>query len=272
MVQIGVGTLLGIGVTILLGMIVALYKVSSNIATVSQNVSRMNDNLGTKLESLNQNISEMSGELRRISETTTRVETKFNGDTTGVRNSEVSGSSPDYETDGATEVTTPEAESMPGGEFRLADVGKTVRIDTKFRINTNGEEECGVEISFPSELVIDTRKMKSDLDALSRGLIGTPKKISTPGKTVGVVFSESDMGVIEDWIDAAVRLLDNEGYYERIGAVFEDIDEMTEEELEEEVDDVLSDVDEIENAVDDVLDSDTEPSEGEGPDGGDFTI
>lgn len=264
MVQVGVGTLLGIGVTVLLGVIVALYKVSTNIATVSQNVSRMNDNLGTKLDSLNRNVSDMGGHLRRISETTTRVETKFNGSSPNAKHSTESNSDRDVETDGATEVVTPDTDSTPEGQFTLPNLGRVVHMDADFDISSDGEETCTVTITFPRELIVKSQTLNSDLRVLSRGFVGAPNAISNLHRTTIVILPTSDPDVVADWMDATATLLDNEEYYESIEGV-------NEEELEEDVQDVLTDVDEFEDTLDDFLGSADGPND-EDESADDFTL
>lgn len=271
MVQVGVGTLLGIGVTVLLGMIVAIYKASANIATVSKNVSQMNDNLATKLDSLNRNISEMNGELRRISETTTRVETKFNGHSVNGRRSEASDHDPNYETDGAPSIAKSTIRDVPTGEFKLPEVGKITKISTNFSINGDGNEECHVEIAFPPELIVRTEKLKADLAALTRGLVGDPKGMTSRVKTT-VVLPTSDPKAVEDWIHATVNLLDNEDYYEPFERVSIDVEDPSEDEVADNVADIASESADIKEALDEVLDSDSNPSEEDIPDDEDFTV
>ena len=264
MVQIGSGALLGIGVTILLGMIVAIYKGSANILAVSQNISQMNNNLATKLDSLNGNISEMNGELRRISETTTRVETKFNESSPNAKHSTESNSDRDVETDGATEVVRPDTDTTPEGRFTLPSLGRVVHMDVDFDINSDGEEVSIVTITFPRELLVKTQRLNPDLRVLSKGFVGTPNAISKLRRTTTVILPTSDSDVVADWMNATATLLDNEEYYESIEGV-------NKEELEENVQDVLADVDELEDPLDDLLDSADEPN-GEDKSADDFTL
>lgn len=74
MVEIGTSTLIGIAVTIFFSLlsigVAFLYRISVNLHGIESNIQRMNDNLGSKLETIEENTRESTRLLHRISERT----------------------------------------------------------------------------------------------------------------------------------------------------------------------------------------------------------
>jgi hypothetical protein len=74
MVAIGIETIVGIGVTIFLGLmgivVRFLYTMSVNMKGIESNLQRLNDNIGTKLDSIEESTRESEKLLRRIEERT----------------------------------------------------------------------------------------------------------------------------------------------------------------------------------------------------------
>lgn len=247
MVQVGAGTLLGVGMTVLIALLGVVYKVSVNILSVSKSISNLNDSIGAKLDELNRNVDAIGDEIRRISETTTRIETKLESATVSHQNTR-------NETTGEVETTSEyenqreeNDDSMDGvdlkdaidGEYTLSETGVRIRLERRFLPTTTGAGRHTVNIEFLSDTLLDSGQLVNDIAALVRGFGFSPEiqeETSNGNPVVRVALYTFDGNVIDEWTKAALRLLDNDIYYksidvegvddgEYIDADFEDVEE-----------------------------------------------
>ncbi|WP_135853621.1 hypothetical protein [Halorussus salinus] len=225
MVQVGLGTLFGIGITVLVAALGVLYKLSVNLLSVSKNISNLNNSLGIKLDELNESVNGMSTELRRISETTAQIETRL--DSRSASNYEPSRSGTGEarrESDFSRDENRNHSNSDGNrtnieGEYTLSETGVTIDLERRFLPTTTGSGRYTIDIEFQSDILVNTERLVDDIAVLIRGFGYSPeiREDTSNGNTVvSVALYTFDGEAVDEWMKATLRLLDNEMYYKSI--------------------------------------------------------